>query len=92
MSGIGVTNIPELRQFGGKLNMAGDALTNLITHLANDMHHACDNWEDGQARTFMEELERSKSEIDKISQQMQQFSRYITRYCDKLEEASNIRI
>lgn len=88
---IGVKSIPELRQFGSNLNQASTALNTLFQQLNGQMHRACDTWNDDSARVFMAEFEQSKTQIDKIAQQMQQFSSFIQKKCDRLEEANNVR-
>jgi len=87
----GVRSIPELRQFGQNLKAASDALTNLFQQLASQMHRVCDTWNDDKARAFMEDVEKKKSEIDKMSQEMQQFSIFIQHSCEILEQYQNLR-
>lgn len=88
----GVKSIPELRQFGSNLNQASVALNTLFQQLNGQMHRACDSWGDDKARAFMTEFEQSKAQIDKIAQQMQQFSTFVTKSCEILEQYNNIRL
>lgn len=92
MPEVGVRSIPELRQFGSNLNQASIALATLFQQLNSQMHSAMEGWNDNQARRFSDDFDRSKSQIDKISQEMQTFSTYINNYCAKLEEVHNIRM
>lgn len=91
MADVGVRSIPELRQFGSNLNQASVSLANLFQILNGQMNQACQGWNDQKAQSFMSDFDRSKAQIDRISQEMQQFSTFIRRYCEKLEEAQNIR-
>lgn len=88
----GVKSIPELRQFGSNLNQASNALQTLFSQLNSQMHRACDTWNDDKAHAFMNDFEQSKAQIDKISQQMQQFSTFVMKSCDILEQYNSIRL
>ena len=92
MTEVGVRSIPELRQFGANLNQASAALATLFQQLTTQMHSAMEGWNDNQARSFANDFERSKAQIDKMSQEMQKFSAYINNYCAKLEEVHNIHM
>lgn len=87
----GVRSIPELRQFGTTLNQASVALSTLFQQLNGQMHQVCDSWNDDKARSFSNDFAQSKAQIDKISQEMQQFSTYIIRSCEILEQYQNLR-
>ena len=56
------------------------------------MHQVCDSWQDDQNRTFMSDFEQKKNEIDRIAQQMQQYSEFINRSCDILEQYKSHRL
>lgn len=85
-----VRSIPELRQFGTTLNQASVALSTLFQQLNGQMHHVCDSWNDNKARSFANEFDQSKAQIDKIAQDMQQFSTYIIRSCEILEQYQSL--
>lgn len=87
----GVKNIAELRQFGRELNQAADACTSLFQHLNNETHRILEGWQDGQCLKFMQTFESSKQEIDKLSQEMRDFSAYITRLAQAAENYANQR-
>ena len=88
---LGVTDISELRQFGSKLNQAADACTNLFTHLNAETNRVCSSWNDDKATKFMQTFEERKREIDKLSQEMRDFSAYISRLADAADNYTNIR-
>ena len=92
MADVGVWSVPELRHFGTNLNQASMSLSNLFQILNGQMNQACQGWNDQNAQAFMSEFDRSKAQIDKMAQEMQKFSSYISRYCEKLEESQNIRM
>lgn len=87
----GVRSIPELRQFGTNLSQAGSALTTLFQQLNDQMHRACDTWNDGKSQAFMQDFEKSRQQIENIAQQMQQFSQFVKSSCDILEQYNNLR-
>ena len=88
---VNVNNTDELRVFGARLNLAGETMDRLFLQLTTEMHKTCDNWNDSNAALFMNQLEESKSQIVRISQQMHDFSQYITKTCNILEEYNNQR-
>lgn len=87
----GVKDITELRQFGVKLNQAADACTNLFQHLNMETHRICEGWHDDQASKFMQTFEERKREIDKLSQEMREFSAYISRLAQAAENYKSVR-
>ena len=87
----GVKDIAELRQFGTKLNQAADACTNLFQHLNAETHRICDSWNDDKASRFMQTFEERKREIDRLSQEMREFSAYISRLAQAAEDYRNVR-
>lgn len=89
---VGVRSRAELRQFGAKLNQASSMLDGMFQHLGAQMQMALSGWDDDRARAFTAEFDRSKAEIRKISNEMQEFSSYISRFCNKLDDAYNTRI
>ena len=88
----GVKDLGQLRQFGRNLNVASGNLTQLFQQLTQQMHQVCDSWQDDQNRTFMSDFEQKKNEIDRIAQQMQQYSEFINRSCDILEQYKSHRL
>jgi uncharacterized protein YukE len=88
----GVRSIPELQLFGKTLNQASASLEVLFQQLNRQMHQACDTWTDNNARVFMNQFEVSKQQIDKIAQEMQNFSAYIAHQCEVLEQYQNYKM
>lgn len=86
-----IGHIPELRQFGKNLNAASGNLTNLFNLLGQQMDRACSTWQDKQAQEFMGQFTQQRREIDKMSQMMMEFSRYIEGYCQKAEALQSHR-
>lgn len=87
----GVKSIPELRQFGSNLNQASLSLQNLFQVLNGQMNQVMGTWDDDKARAFMSEFEQSKKQIDTIAQNMQQFSGWVVKMCQILEDYHNTR-
>ena len=87
----GVKDIAELRQFGTKLGQVADACTNLFQNLNAETHRVCDGWHDESATKFMQTFEERKREIEKLSQEMRDFSAYISRLAQAAENYKNVR-
>lgn len=87
-----VKNLGELRQFGRNLSVASSNLTQLFQQLTQQMHRVCDSWQDDKNQAFMAEFEQKKAEIDKMSQTMQQYSQFIGKSCDILEQYQSLRM
>jgi len=81
----------NLRQFGLKLNQAADACTTLFQHLNTETHRVCESWSDDKAMKFMQDFDVSKSNIDKTAQQMRDFSAYISRLAQRVDDYNNQR-
>lgn len=91
MAKLGLYDTLDLRQFGSKLNQAADACSNLFSHLNAETHKVCESWNDDKATKFMQAFEERKSEIDKLSQEMRDFSAYISRLADAADNYTNVR-
>lgn len=91
MAKLGLNDTSDLRQFGSKLNQAADACSNLFSHLNAETHKVCESWNDDKATKFMQTFEERKSEIDKLSQEMRDFSAYISRLADAADNYTNVR-
>lgn len=87
-----IGQIPELRQFGKNLNQASGALSTLFNQLGQQMNRACGTWRDDQAQRFMEQFTQQRTEVEKMSQVMLEFSQYIERLCQKADELQNVRL
>ncbi|MCQ2239907.1 MAG: WXG100 family type VII secretion target [Bacteroidaceae bacterium] len=87
----GVKSVAELRQFSAKLNQAADACSVLFQNLNNDTHRICESWEDEKATKFMQTFEVSHRNVEKIAQEMKEFSAYITRLAERVEDYTNQR-
>lgn len=88
---ISIRNIDQLRQFGRNLSIASSNLINLFGKLNIQMHTTLDNWDDTQSQKFMVDFERRCQEIQKISEEMQRYSKYVSDVCEAQERATSIR-
>lgn len=86
-----IGNIAELRQFGKNLNQASGALNTLFHQLSQQMNRACGTWQDKQAQKFMAEFNQKRADVDKISQIMSEYSKFIEGYCQKADALQNHR-
>lgn len=90
-SDASVRDVEQLRQFGSNLRMAGDNLTTLFQRLNAQMHQVCEGWNDDKNQTFMADFEQKCRAITQLSEEMQQYSKYISRTCDLLDQYKNLR-
>lgn len=81
-----VKNVDQLRQFGSNLRVAGDNLTTLFQRLNMQMHQVCEGWNDSKNQAFMADFEEKCRTITQLSEEMQQYSQYIARTCDILDQ------
>lgn len=86
-----IGNVAELRQFGKNLNQASGALNTLFHQLGQQMNCACGTWQDKQAQTFMADFNQKRADVEKISQTMSEFSKFIEGYCQKADALQNHR-
>ena len=56
-----------------------------------ETHRICDSWNDDKASRFMQTFEERKREIDRLSQEMRDFSAYISRLAQAAEDYRNVR-
>jgi uncharacterized protein YukE len=87
-----IGQIPELRQFGKNLSQASGALSTLFNQLGQQMNRACSTWQDKQAQEFMEQFRQERTEVEKMSRMMLEFSKYIDGYCNRADELQNFRM
>lgn len=87
----GVKDVEQLRQFSTKLNQSADACVSLFQHLNSETHNICQSWNDEKATKFMQTFETSKRNIDKLAQEMKEFSAYINRLAQRVEDYKNQR-
>lgn len=87
----GVKDLAELRQFGAKLNQAAEAFTNLFQKLNAECHRVCESWNDDKATQFMQNFDQRNREIERLSQEMREFSAHIDRLARVLEDYRNVR-
>lgn len=90
-SDASVKNVDQLRQFGSNLRIAGDNLTTLFQQLNMQMHQVCEGWNDSKNKAFMADFEAKCREITRLSDEMQQYSQYIARTCDILDQYRTAR-
>lgn len=88
---VGVKDISRLRLFAANLNQAGNDLSSTIQTLNAQLSFVLDIWDDTKARSFASDFEPRRAQVVRLALEMQEFSSYINRYCEKLEEAQNIR-
>lgn len=90
-SDASVRDIDQLRQFGTNLRNAGENLDILFQRLKAQMHQVCEGWNDSKNQTFMNDFEGKCRDITRLSQEMQQYSQYISRTCEILEQYRTLR-
>lgn len=51
----------------------------------------CESWNDDKATQFMQNFDQRNSEIERLSQEMREFSAHIDRLARVLEDYRNVR-
>ena len=55
------------------------------------MHQVCEGWNDSKNQAFMADFEEKCRTITQLSDEMQQYSQYISRTCDILDQYRTAR-
>ena len=87
----GVKNIEQLSQFGRNLSIAGGNLINLFGKLNTQMHTVCEGWNDDINRKFMSDFEKRCQEIQQLANEMQNYSQFISKTTDILNQYKALR-
>lgn len=90
-SDASVRDVDQLRQFGANLRVAGDNLTTLFQRLSQQMHQVCEGWNDTKNEAFMADFEEKCRTITQLSEEMQNYSQYLSRTCDTLDQYKTSR-
>ena len=85
-SDASVRNVDQLRQFGSNLRVTGDNLNILFQKLNAQMHQVCEGWNDSKNQAFMADFEQKCRIISQLSEEIQQYSQYIFRTCEILDQ------
>ena len=88
---VGVRNIAELKQFGNDLKYLSEQMAYAFLVTENKMHQVCEGWNDEVNLKFMNEFQRNVKEINKIADNMLDFSTFIAKSCEFLEMYRNIK-
>ena len=70
------------------VNQSAEHFVNLLQFINMESHRVLDSWGDEKSIRFMQELESSKREIEKLSRSMIEFSQYIKRLADRVDDYS----
>lgn len=87
----GVKNIEQLSQFGRNLSIASGNLINLFGKLNSQMHTVCEGWNDDMNRKFMADFEKRCQEIQQLANEMQNYSQFIGKTVDILNQYKSLR-
>lgn len=87
----GVKNIEQLSQFGRNLSIASGNLVNLFGKLNTQMHTVCEGWNDDMNRKFMADFEKRCQEIQQLANEMQNYSQFIAKTTDILNQYKALR-
>lgn len=87
----GVKNIDQLGQFGRNLSIASGNLLNLFGKLHTQMLTVCEGWNDDMNRKFMVDFEKRCQEIQQLANEMQNYSQFITKTTEILNQYKALR-
>lgn len=92
MADAGVRSIDDLKNYGRALSNCGEALNDTFTDILNETNRVCEGWNDNNAQQFVERMTNKATELQKLSEIMIEFSAYIQKQCDILDEYERNKI
>lgn len=84
-----VTNIDELREFASYLQWLSTSMVEEFSKARGKMTAINENWRDDENMRFMEVFSESVEQINKIAEQMDNYSQYVNKKCDILDMYNN---
>lgn len=88
---VNVRNEEDLLNFATGLSNLSQSLISSFSQANNEMNRVNEGWNDQQNQRFMEMFREATVAIEKIAQMMDDYSGYIRRYAQAIEQAKNVR-
>lgn len=88
---VNVRNEEDLLNFATGLSNLSQSLVASFSQANNEMNRVNEGWNDQQNLRFMEMFREATAAIEKIAQMMDDYSGYIRRYAQAIEQAKNVR-
>lgn len=89
---VNVRSREDLREFASYLRSLAGKLTDEFSQARQSMYKVNEGWQDNQNQRFMEEFEQSVELINQISEHMVEYSSFLHRCCDILDEYDSLRM
>ena len=78
-------------RFATGLSNLSQALVSSFAQANNEMNQVNEGWNDQQNQRFMERFREATTAIEKIAHMMDEYSGYIRRYAQAVQQAKNVR-
>ena len=88
---VNVRNEEDLLHFATGLSNLSQALVSSFSKANNEMNRVNEGWNDQQNQMFMAQFREATAAIDKIARMMEDYSGYIRRYAQAVQQAKNVR-
>lgn len=88
---VNVRSEEDLFNFATGLSNLSQALISSFSQAKNEMDRVNEGWNDQQNLIFMEKFREATDDINKIAEMMEEYSRYIRRYAEAIQQAKNVR-
>lgn len=88
---VNVRSEEDLLNFATGLSNLSQALVSSFSQANNEMNRVNEGWNDQQNLIFMDKFREATADIDRIAQMMEEYSGYIRRYAQAVQQAKNVR-
>ena len=88
---VNVRNEEDLLHFATGLSNLSQALVSSFSKANNEMNRVNEGWNDQQNQRFMAQFREATAANDKIARMMEDYSGYIRRYAQAVQQAKNVR-
>lgn len=88
---VNVRNEEDLLHFATGLSNLSQALVSSFSKANNEMNRVNEGSNDQQNQRFMAQFREATAAIDKIARMMEDYSGYIRRYAQAVQQAKNVR-
>lgn len=88
---VNVRSEEDLLEFAKGLDGLSEAMVENFHRALDEMQRINEGWNDIQSQRFMEEFSKKVNVIENIALAMKEYSRYITRYAEQVQNIKNLR-
>lgn len=84
-----VKDIEQLREFALYLQWLGSSMVEEFSKASSRVSEVNENWNDDESARFMQEFSESVGHINRIAEEMDQYSRHVLKKCEILDMYHN---